>query len=969
MKTIRLFVALCLFGASPCMVYAQKDAPVAGDAARLVDFLKKDYNALPPEQRQESMMQDMNTVAAVFKGYLEEGVKSTIFSKIDKSLADNVISKKMAYEMALNKKAIAQKANIDLSGFNLTKETKTRDSYTIREFDTTTPVAILKSYSDHIITLDQAIDGSKKDFNSAEYALKNKELDELKIHYSYTNTFLYAILGKFIKKYQDQMNGYDPFAAPNYSSAIPKSLPFLGGDLSFEVVMDGLARFIAKRLKEELTNSVLRDIKRELQFPDPQSPVNELKVLLPKTTEYLMQFTVDQITNFSDEIKQYIEKDLQNLLHNAVNLKTTPRFKNWISNYPDLDFAFEALEFIPQVSQLKQPLDYFTLMENSRNLSRWSHSGNQTQQDIANTFQLASLLAHSLAIVEDGQVRIAGVDFMGQYAAEPDFYQLYLGFLYQQTLKYYNGLRVGAVNFKDQLNTLVNGNIQGKFNFIKSVLTQTTASAEKVYTAALEIKRLNKSGQKIGADTLLNFVEGMISMAEDFVRAGDTLLFELNGGASLQLYKNARSYFEMARLGVGVSRDIVHKKYANALISLLSKINDHLPQNQSLKYIQTIEKLSVLEQMPRWKDWNFVYHYIFEKKIDIQFLNENAEKEHAFIVYQELNKIILYHAQLYPLSPMPTELIQFKEILFDLTTKGKNTLGRSTFGSITSYLKSQTFAELCLSYYLNTNIKNIYTAAITELTTRIPGVYNQAQINQFQTLFNQFITGIVQYKMIDDKIDLNTLRNKLIAFSGLYLASLPQTFRLSDYPLLTKLIHFVNDMALAKNSEDVEKAIEAIALPSGSYSIKRASRFNASLNSYPGLLAGNEVAYQKSAAFSTGFTAPVGLSFAWGSKKGYSNGFFIPVIDLGALVRLHFDNTSETASLPEFNFINVFSPGIYYHRGFRNSPLSLHVGGQYAPKLRRQVNDDPVESVFLGAGLTVDIPLLNFHTRPRNIRR
>lgn len=46
---------------------------------------------------------------------------------------------------------------------------------------------------------------------------------------------------------------------------------------------------------------------------------------------------------------------------------------------------------------------------------------------------------------------------------------------------------------------------------------------------------------------------------------------------------------------------------------------------------------------------------------------------------------------------------------------------------------------------------------------------------------------------------------------------------------------FAANIANAKNSDDIENAIEAIALPSGSSQIKRQSAFNIDLNAYLGL--------------------------------------------------------------------------------------------------------------------------------------
>ena len=132
----------------------------------------------------------------------------------------------------------------------------------------------------------------------------------------------------------------------------------------------------------------------------------------------------------------------------------------------------------------------------------------------------------------------------------------------------------------------------------------------------------------------------------------------------------------------------------------------------------------------------------------------------------------------------------------------------------------------------------------------------------------------------------------------------------------------------------------------------------------------NKVCYGN---FSPAFTAPIGLSFAWGTKRGYSHGIFVSIIDIGALTRMQLTNngdndTTSASTLPKFDFQSIFAPGIYYHLGFRNTPLSLNIGGQYGPGLRAVMNNGDTkiyESVRIGACLVLDIPLLNLDTKPR----
>jgi len=205
---------------------------------------------------------------------------------------------------------------------------------------------------------------------------------------------------------------------------------------------------------------------------------------------------------------------------------------------------------------------------------------------------------------------------------------------------------------------------------------------------------------------------------------------------------------------------------------------------------------------------------------------------------------------------------------------------------------------------------------------------------------------------------------------------------------------FLAAVATSRNPEDIKQAIRAIALPPGSYSIKRRSFANISLNTYPGLTGGLEVIRNSSdqkIAPNIGFTAPVGLAVSWGyradinNKKyledskyrrrvdrslnmrndrfltGHSGSLFFPLIDLGAVVLFRLDDADS--SLPEdVGFQQLFSPGIIYSHGFPNLPISVLAGAQISPKLRK-FGDTPADSFRFNFGITVDLPMANFHTR------
>lgn len=185
---------------------------------------------------------------------------------------------------------------------------------------------------------------------------------------------------------------------------------------------------------------------------------------------------------------------------------------------------------------------------------------------------------------------------------------------------------------------------------------------------------------------------------------------------------------------------------------------------------------------------------------------------------------------------------------------------------------------------------------------------------------------------------------------------------------------FMSNIVSATNSDEVEAAIEAVALPAGSSSVKRQSAFNVSLNAYCGLYGGYErikgidaawLSGPKSFANSYGVTAPIGVAISWGCH-GWSNSVFLSMVDIGALTAFRFTDDS-TETVPNIRLQNIVSPGVFYSLGIKNTPLSVNLGWQMGPLLRNvtAVQNDYSQSYSrVSLSLCVDLPLMNFYTKP-----
>ncbi|MCP2027407.1 ribosomal protein S8 [Flavobacterium sp. HSC-32F16] len=949
-KTVIAFTFLFIFFSG----LAQKSSPVAGDAAALIDLLKKDYNTVNPDTRNDELNTDRGKAIAIFKSYLKDSDKPGLSQNLDKpeikKITDTFVS------IQNYKDAIAM-----LSKGNLSITEKTLDASSSTFVNLKAAEAELKaSYYEN---------KSKYDIN---------ELDNLAQLYFSDNPYLCHVAYLFIAKYElNQDKQIDYFAEKNSFSSVQKSLPFLGGDMAFETVIDGLSRFLAKRIKEELTVYAIDKIRTYLENPTPKNYCYELLVILPETTNYLKKFEASQLLNFTDQLKQHIEEDLNNLLKNAANLKSTPSLKNMIAKNPDLEFAFEGLELIPQLSKIKSPVDYFEILENSRTLARWrtvpadaSVPNLIVKYNIAQSLRLASMLAYSFTIVENAEVKFATVDFAANYGNEVNFYFLYFGMLHQQNVKYFD------INFLKKDGTItpfkisemmekfpvseVNNTLES-FIFLKSNMVSIAENAEKIYAQSLAIKKKKKNNEELKYEEIYGFVDDIISFSEEVVKTADLMMNEKyhitdgTANAEISFEDKTAPYFNVAKIANTIVLDLSQKKYSNAVIKAVE-----IPLNFRKADIQAHNLLNMEDQIVLEEDLNFLSSIFKPDAFSNPSILKNVEKLKG--MESRLKVIAIKMGSDDNLKALKKDILAFSDYASTVDTVKISELD-DKIKLLKESIKNGINSQKLMEFYGISN-SEIEKKVLQQLAKN---GYNEDIQKEIWKLIEKYLKDKYLSLILHDELTGEQIIETVISE---FIPQLVESYtKINDIKAI-RLIYFINDIAASKDSKDVEKAIEAFALPVGSSSLKEKSELYFSINAFPGVIAGAAFAKDLDAAFTFGFTAPVGFYLQpWSSgKKGGSLGFFIPIIDIAAPVKFRIDGNNDTKTLPDFNFDDIFSPGLYLTYGFRKSPFALSLGGQYGPKLRDIPNDadtdlTSVDSWSLNLSLTIDIPLLTLSSK------
>lgn len=179
--------------------------------------------------------------------------------------------------------------------------------------------------------------------------------------------------------------------------------------------------------------------------------------------------------------------------------------------------------------------------------------------------------------------------------------------------------------------------------------------------------------------------------------------------------------------------------------------------------------------------------------------------------------------------------------------------------------------------------------------------------------------------------------------------------------------NFMTDVINANNSDEVKDVIKKYAAPPSSFIQKREFQRTFSITGQPGYFGSIEKFDGKDQDFKfvSGITLPMGFEMTFKNKHGKENsaswGVFAQLLDLGAV--LNFRVGDSTSTLPDkIEFEQLFSPGGSINYGFKNSPVTIGLGYQYTPQLRK-ITENGNEffpdghRIFLR--LAWDIPLIN----------
>jgi len=332
----------------------------------------------------------------------------------------------------------------------------------------------------------------------------------------------------------------------------PFNLSSIGG-LDVTNFADGMAKFIVKRTKQELSTAFFERFKQDLDNN------KQIQILFPATYNALK--AIDQeIYNYSaylDLLRESFQKDLVLILPDIIKLINDPCMNDVFITHPEIKIILsDALYITNEFSQGKHPgeiiHDYITSHANNEVL-------NKIEPNLYPSLQTLDLFSQSLRSKQANQYWISPDSL--KLLFDDTTLQIYLGLIYQQA-----SLSERKIIFNETKIAKTLESIKKKTDPYRTYLTGFISRSESAnyYFKAIKNKQLAGKDKPTYQDYYSLF-DASLNLLE-YLADSPTLvnLQALNKTDKTKL----NSYFTSARSFGNIYVDIYEKQYASAIVEL-----------------------------------------------------------------------------------------------------------------------------------------------------------------------------------------------------------------------------------------------------------------------------------------------------------------------------------------------------------------------------------------------------------------
>ncbi|TMI64369.1 MAG: hypothetical protein E6H07_00190 [Bacteroidetes bacterium] len=204
---------------------------------------------------------------------------------------------------------------------------------------------------------------------------------------------------------------------------------------------DGLAKFLVKRTKEELSAAFFNQFKEDLN----SDKYSDLRILFPQTARLLnlIDEKIYQFSAYLTELREAFIIDLNSIPSSALVVINLPKYNDYFKKHPEFKKAFQTGLFLSNLILQKDSLRHIGNIVEAMPIDQYFSLGNKTTYDTAingglKTLQLLSNSLRSLdttGTASKTQRYWVSADSLFMMLNDLITFKIYLGLVYQEAIK------------------------------------------------------------------------------------------------------------------------------------------------------------------------------------------------------------------------------------------------------------------------------------------------------------------------------------------------------------------------------------------------------------------------------------------------------------------------------------------------------------------------------------------------------
>jgi hypothetical protein len=204
------------------------------------------------------------------------------------------------------------------------------------------------------------------------------------------------------------------------------------GALDVTNIANGIAQFMIKRAKEELTITFFNRFKEFVEKNE------EFRVLFPKTTENLENLLAYKYPDMLPALRTGFFEDLKAITYHLDDVLELPRYQQLLRNFPEIRVAIRCIRLVHEIESGES--DAATTIEKFAEFGEWKDTtAGRGFKNFGNAVQLGSIFSHSLrndtAVSKDITRSWISFKQMDTLERNEKLFRIYTGLFYQLVKK------------------------------------------------------------------------------------------------------------------------------------------------------------------------------------------------------------------------------------------------------------------------------------------------------------------------------------------------------------------------------------------------------------------------------------------------------------------------------------------------------------------------------------------------------